>query len=101
MYFQRDKLTNPEVVHDGDSTLEALADLHVDVLVEAGPHRTEGRHRGPIILTSWRREQKQVKPKKAQTQIEISQRALLRDIPPYKQNHKNWLRLTGSRAEAV
>lgn len=69
--FQRDKLTHPEVVHDGDSSLEALGDLHVDVLVEAGPHRTERRQRGPIILTSWRREQKQVKPKKAQTLLYI------------------------------
>lgn len=47
-------LTHPEVVHGGDGPLEALADLHVDVLVEARPHGAEGRQRGPVILTSFR-----------------------------------------------
>lgn len=35
------ELTHPEVVHDGDGALELLADLHIDVLVKAGAHRTE------------------------------------------------------------
>lgn len=35
------ELTHPEVVHDVDGTLEALADLHIDVLIEAGAHRAE------------------------------------------------------------
>lgn len=35
------RLTHPKVVHDGDSALELLCDLHTDVLVEAGAHRTE------------------------------------------------------------
>lgn len=47
-------LTQPEVVHDGDDPLEALGDLHTDVLVEAGAHGTERRQRGPVVLTSWR-----------------------------------------------
>lgn len=46
-------LTHPEVVHDGDGALELLADLHTDVLVEAGAQRTEWRQWGPVILTGW------------------------------------------------
>lgn len=46
------KLTHPVVVHGGDSALEALANLHINVLIEARSHRAEGGQRGPIILTS-------------------------------------------------
>lgn len=49
---QTGKLTHPVVIHDRDSALEALADLHVDVLVEAGSHRAESGQGRPVILTS-------------------------------------------------
>lgn len=54
---QLQELTHPEVVHEGDGALEALRDLHIDVLVEAGAHRAEWRQRGPVILTGWWREE--------------------------------------------
>lgn len=50
------RLTHPVVVHSGDSALEVLADLHINVLVETGSHRTEGGQWGPIILTSFERQ---------------------------------------------
>lgn len=45
------KLTHPVVVHGGDSALEALANLHINVLIEARSHWAEGGQWGPIILT--------------------------------------------------
>lgn len=51
-----EELTHPEVVHDGDGALEALADLQADVLVETWTHGAEGRQRGPVVLTSFRGE---------------------------------------------
>lgn len=50
------RLTHPEVVHDGDGALELLRDLHTDVLVEAGAHGAEGRQRGPVVLTGFRKQ---------------------------------------------
>lgn len=44
------QLTHPVVVHDGDDALKALADLHVNVMIEAWTHRTERRQRRPILL---------------------------------------------------
>lgn len=50
------QLTHPEVIQDGDNALESLADLHINVLIEAGSHRTERGQRRPIILASWMEE---------------------------------------------
>lgn len=46
------KLTHPVVVHGGDSALETLTNLHVNVLIETRSHWAEGGQWGPIILTS-------------------------------------------------
>lgn len=61
------RLTHPEVVHGADGPLEALADLHVDVLVEAGSHGAEGRQRGPVILPSLKQNARIHEKKKTNT----------------------------------
>lgn len=42
---------DPEVVHDGDDALEALADLNIDVLIKAGSHGAKGGQRRPVFLS--------------------------------------------------
>jgi len=45
-----EELTHPEVVHDGDGALEALADVQLYVLVETRPQGAEGRQGWPVVL---------------------------------------------------
>lgn len=49
-YTSEGQLTHPEVVQVGDDALKALADLHVDVMIETRTHRAERWQWRPILL---------------------------------------------------